>query len=103
MPETALPSPPRRRWFRFRLRTLLVLITAFCIWLGWQMSIVRERVDRFGNENYSFFARGPNPLPWYRRSMGDAYIESIVLRTEVLAAERQELQRLFPEAQIVDY
>ncbi len=30
-------QPNKRRWFRFRLRTLLVLLTLFCLWLGWYM------------------------------------------------------------------
>ena len=34
---------PKRRWFRFSLRTLFVVVTVFGFWLGWQLSIVRER------------------------------------------------------------
>src|SRR5438046_1250326 len=26
-----------RRWLRFSLRTLLVAVTALCVWLGWHM------------------------------------------------------------------
>jgi hypothetical protein len=26
-------APPRRRWFRFSLRTLFVLVTVLCVWL----------------------------------------------------------------------
>jgi hypothetical protein len=36
-------TKPKRRWFRFSLRTLLVAVTLLCIWLGWQARIVQER------------------------------------------------------------
>jgi hypothetical protein len=31
------------RFFRYSLRTLLVLVTVFCVWLGWQANIVHKR------------------------------------------------------------
>src|ERR1700690_2367557 len=34
---------PKRRWLRFSLRTLFVVVTVFGIWLGWQTNVVRER------------------------------------------------------------
>ena len=34
---------PRRRWFAFSLRTLVVGTTAFGAWLGLELRIVRER------------------------------------------------------------
>lgn len=39
-----MPATSRRpSLFRFGLRTLLVLVTIACCWLGWQSSIVRQR------------------------------------------------------------
>ena len=32
-----------RRHFRFSLRTLLILVTLLCVWMGWQIHVVRER------------------------------------------------------------
>jgi hypothetical protein len=32
-----------RRWFRFSLRTLFVVVTVVGVWLGWNMNIVRHR------------------------------------------------------------
>ena len=34
---------PRRRWFRFSLRTFFILITIFGVWLGVQAKWVRDR------------------------------------------------------------
>lgn len=38
-----MPPVPRRRWFRWSLRTLFVAWTLFGLWLSWQLHIVRER------------------------------------------------------------
>lgn len=37
-------APRRRRWFRFRLRTLLLALTVLACWLGWLTSVVRQRL-----------------------------------------------------------
>ena len=40
-------SKPKRRWFRFSLRTLFVLVLIFALpmaWLSWQLSIARYRL-----------------------------------------------------------
>jgi hypothetical protein len=46
-PKTAGPGKkPRRRWFQFKLRTLLIgmaLLTIPCGYVSWQAKIVRER------------------------------------------------------------
>ena len=34
-PSDAVPRKPRRRWLRFSLRTLLILVTLLSIGLGW--------------------------------------------------------------------
>lgn len=34
---------PKRRWFQFSLRTLLILITAGSLWLGWYMFRWRQQ------------------------------------------------------------
>ena len=34
---------PRRRWFRFSLATLFVLVTLVALWVGWSMNWIRQR------------------------------------------------------------
>ena len=36
-------KPKPRRWFRFSLRTMFLLVTVLCVWLGWHSSAVQER------------------------------------------------------------
>jgi hypothetical protein len=36
-------TKPKRQWFRFGLRTLLVAVAAICVWLVWLTNIVQER------------------------------------------------------------
>jgi len=46
-PHTAEPVKPRRRWFQFRLRTLLIGATLLSLprwWLGRQIKILPERI-----------------------------------------------------------
>ena len=38
-----VPSEPRRRWTRWSLRGLLLVIVVFGIWLGYEMNWIRER------------------------------------------------------------
>jgi len=35
----------KSRWFRFSLRTLLLLIAALCVWLGIQVNAARRQKD----------------------------------------------------------
>ena len=36
---------PKRRWFRFSLRTLFVVVTVLCLWLGWNVHQVQQRKE----------------------------------------------------------
>src|ERR1700694_3854035 len=46
-PPIADPQKRKRRWFQFRLRTLMVVVTLFCVvvggYIGRQAKIVRDR------------------------------------------------------------
>jgi hypothetical protein len=42
---------PKRRWFRYSLRTLFVVVTVAAVfgWLGWNLKKVRERENVFAS------------------------------------------------------
>jgi hypothetical protein len=84
----------KRRWWRFSLKTLLVLLTLFCVWLGTLANSANrqkravEAIQQSGGEfNYdyqrspsrtgrgqSFSLRVEPPGPtWLRRILGDHY------------------------------
>ncbi len=112
-----MSSTPRRRSLRFAfsLRTLFVVVTIFGVWLGWNLSIVRERNElmrllRHLPENedchvsISRLEQGQHDpeveryLSWVRRMLGDEAYLSIDVEQPL---DRQILNRLevaFPEA-----
>jgi hypothetical protein len=61
----AAPAPvieqaaaPKRRWLRFSLRTLFIVLTVSGIWLGFQVNWIRQRRE-FIAQQRSVFATGP--------------------------------------------
>src|SRR5262245_37829735 len=42
-PQRSATMPQMKKWLRFSLRTMLVLITALCIWLGVQVNVARRQ------------------------------------------------------------
>jgi hypothetical protein len=111
-PNSAEPGKPRRRWFLFRLRTLLIVVALLaipCGYVGWQVKMVRERTAcRERMKDFVGFNAFPNPyatsLPpqpqvsSIRRLMGDEGVRTIFLLHEV---DSDEIQATFPEANVV--
>ncbi len=119
---------PDRRWFRFAfsLRTMFVVVTVLCLWLGWNANIVLERKafiemlkrqghnpyratispnDPFGATGGTVF-RGPgkfraNPLPWVRRMLGDEPVPILGLPDDMDAAQVRRVRKLFPETPVM--
>lgn len=109
------PSDPMKpcRWFRFSLRTLLVLMTVFCVWLGMQWNWIRDR--------RAYLSEHPNALraptsgdtvasaPGLLRIFGERGATRVVVVASDYAARHRrvesfpeaiEARRLFPEAKI---
>lgn len=110
----------RRRWFRFSLRTLLVVMTALCSWLGWESSVVRGRKallaeikDKPGfiiTTAADYTGRYPPgkaipdlaTIPIVRRWLGDQAIQEIWSIRHYQGFSEEQLGRLtkaFPEAE----
>lgn len=108
MDTDATPSPkPKRRWFQFRLRTLLVVVTLAavpCAYVAHEWRIVQER-ERFLCEQERSMAEhssGAAGISWVRRLMGDHGYSRIALGGATdIARRRQEAGALFPEARIM--
>jgi hypothetical protein len=66
----------RRRWLRFSLRTLFVVVTVLCVWLGYELNWIRQRHHFADSEATAIAALGipmadpheymaPWPLPLF--------------------------------------
>ena len=92
--STENPAKPRRRWFRFRLRTLLIVMTLFAVWCG-NASYKAQRQKRalaalekldlrihFDYQKqdaggYSYKRQLPSP-EWLSRLIGEDYFRDVV-------------------------
>jgi hypothetical protein len=69
-------TKPKRRWFRFSLRTLFVLVTIAClpmIWMAYQLKWIHERRQFWENYGFLFGAVTVDgeQTPWSLRIFGD--------------------------------
>jgi hypothetical protein len=105
---------PRRRWFQFGIGSMLLLVTAFAVWLGWGLQRVREREAmlkylatqtnvRVYNAEFTYEIKPWKRLPLTGRLLGAEPIHYITLPKERYLSEedRQRIASLFPEASVV--
>jgi hypothetical protein len=112
-PNTADPVKPRRRWFQFRLRTLLigmVLLSITCGYVGQQGAIVAQRAAErhllehcgagfFEDGVYSAEHAERRPS-WLREFLGDRSVAVIRLPLSIINEERERAAENFPESEI---
>ena len=55
-----MPTPPRRRWYQFSLRTMFVVVTLACIGFGWW-------VQRSAVQNYQALGKRFSVRPLFER------------------------------------
>ena len=99
-----------RRWLRFNLRTMFVLVTAFAVWLGWEVHIVRMRRAAIVELRHASFAQvltaaetnNPNgaTVSRLRELLGDEAVEMIRYPSGRPASANNRLKWLFPEADV---
>jgi hypothetical protein len=89
---------PTRRWFRFRLRTMFVMTTLVCLYLGWATNWIHQRQDflRGAPEIYTYSndVRAPFPLCL----LGEKGLAPIY-RIDHSADELDKVEKLFPECE----
>jgi hypothetical protein len=99
---------PRRRWFQFGIGTMLLVVTAFAAFLGWELSYIRERhamhkrvVDRGGvivlGIDQREIARGTVQIPFWRRWLGDCAVGMLMLESDATPADVERAKAAFPE------
>src|SRR4051812_31586087 len=97
-------APLRRRWLRFSLRTMLVVLTAVCVWLAYSLDWIRQRHEALTSDGVKPFG-GPFPDPnppvglWL---LGESGVNTIVMHQRS-SLSFDEVQRLFPEAMILPH
>jgi hypothetical protein len=103
-----------RRWYQFSLRTMFVLTVVVSIplaWVGYSLNWIRQRHKAFGGHGYAGIGTDPfktpyTPAPAFLWVFGENGVSMIWCRRHVwfkdhTAENLQELQRLFPEAEII--
>jgi hypothetical protein len=105
-------APKRRRWFQFSLTTMLVVITVIAVWLGWNLSRVRQReatIVFLKNSGMSVAYPTTAALqipPWKHlpfgwRILGAKPVRTVYLPQQFKEVDREQVRGLFPEAAIV--
>jgi hypothetical protein len=108
-------NPPMpRRWFRFSLRTMFVLVTMLCVWLEYHLNWIRERrellsslpSEREPSANTEFryetcFTR----LPLSLKVLGEHPHDNLTIyfsdsRKPLTEAQLERIRGLFPESYI---
>ena len=111
-----MPTPPRRRWFQFSLRTLLVALAllATCLWMvgrtvRQRQSLIREAVGNGGEvlliSEMSDARRATSfvkeyHVPFWRRWLGDQAVPLLRLSPDATDEDCDRAQDLFPEAKV---
>jgi hypothetical protein len=107
---------PKRRWFRFSMRTLFAVVTVVCVWVGWNVNAVRTRQSMRKDIEASggiFSSVGGNiskvrdgDQNWkptlIRRALGDSAAFGIFFNRFTTP---EDIQRsgYFPEAQVYEW
>jgi hypothetical protein len=106
-----LASQLHGRRFRYSLRTFLIIITLFCVWLGWNAHQVRER-QRMLDKIYATLGDptimlGPfpaieKPIPFVWSLFGATPRSILCVRREQFTDnEFRKIDALFPETFIL--
>jgi hypothetical protein len=99
-----MTEPPKRHWYQFSLRTLLIgvtLLAVACAYVGWQARTVSERRamrERIEKTDKGTIWERSDDVPWLRRILGDEAIPRIILPFETDVEERRKIRAVFPEA-----
>ena len=107
---------PRRRWYRFSLRTMLVLVSLVCVtcgYVGWALNWKRQRHVFLESHPKCLYSVPSQdwPAPWPLRLFGEVGIIHIQMQLvpgrkeelKELKARTEEVKRLFPESKVQSF
>jgi hypothetical protein len=98
-----IDAKPKRRWFRFGLRTLFVLVTVIGAWLGYHFNWIRERHKLIGLYGLVSLAwrsdLQPPDIPISLRLLGEHRVNAV----RAPKSEAEHAHRLFPEAEVFSF
>lgn len=105
-PNTVEPKKPRRRWFQFRLRTLLIVVPLLGCWLAYHLNWIRERHHALESGELSEATWDGMPsqsAPLTIRFFGErGYVELFYSHRHGSPSKVVHWEKLFPEATIND-
>ena len=105
----------KRRWFQFRLRTLMIVVTLLAVLIGYvgrQYQIINDRneavrghimvgrVEKFIGPDRTLHVSAPS-APWPLRWLGERGYAAVEVSVTAPDDEVERLKKLFPEAEIV--
>jgi len=103
---TTPDKPKRRRWFRFSLRTMFVLLTILGVFLGWLTVQFKWIHDRHEAQHWlqsklnALIINSPSRSPpWPLKILGEPKVDVIWIPLNE-STRLEELKRLFPEADV---
>ena len=110
-PPQADPPKRKRRRFQFRLRTLLIGVTLFCVvggYVGHQVQIVHERkrvLEWITAHDGEVVIKRKNPgaadyrpsIPWLRRILGDSPVAGVDFGGPPTTEDEAQIREAFPE------
>jgi hypothetical protein len=99
---------PRRRWLHFSIRTLLVAVTIFCVWLGYYANWQLQRAAAVSHEpvvwtEVAIHEEGEisdyvSPIPLGLRLVGVTDYRYVKVTENCSQSDVTRLVSLFPEA-----
>ncbi len=97
---------PKRRWFRFSLRTLFVVVTVLGVWLGMRANSVHRR-DEFLMRGVVVSQRPTPPARYWPRThvvrrivFGDMRYKTLYIGHAATDEDFEDARAAFPEARV---
>ena len=96
---------------------MLIAVTIFAVWLGWEGRVVRNRyalrrqIEESGGQlvsttdynNFAISGESTTHISFWRRWLGDEAVEGVILGSEATQQNVTDARSAFPESKIWKY